>query len=62
MLEMNLTDEELELMLITLAEKHVILFMQRKETKELETLISRFVDGLKKIDKEHIFFKVFNAC
>lgn len=59
MITLDLTDEQLELMLATLAEKHIILFMQGKDNIEMEKLIGKFNDGLKKIKKEHIFFKIF---
>lgn len=59
MIQLDLTDEQLELALQTLAEKHIILYMQGKDNIEMEKLIGKFNDGLKKIKKEHIFFKIF---
>lgn len=59
MFTMELTDEQLELMLATLAEKHIILYMQGKDNADMERLIGKFNDALKKVKKEYIFFKVF---
>ncbi len=59
MITLDLTDEQLELVLQTLAEKHIILFLQGKDNIDMERLIGKFNDGLKKIKKEHIFFKIF---
>lgn len=61
MFTIELTDEQLELMLATLAEKHIILYMQGKDNEAMERLIGKFNDGLKKVKKEHIFFKVFQV-
>lgn len=59
MFQLDLTDEQLKLMLETLAEKHIILFMQNKCNAEMDNLIQKFHDGLKNIEKEYIFFKIF---
>lgn len=59
MFQLDLTDEQLKLMLETLAEKHIILFMQNKCNAEMANLIQEFHDGLKNIEKEYIFFTVF---
>ena len=59
MLELDLTDAELELMLETLAEKHIILYMRGRDNIDMERLIKKFNDGLKKINKHEIFFKIY---
>lgn len=58
-MNLNLTDIQIELLLKTLAEKHIILYMQRKDNSDLEELITIVSDELKKLDKMHIFNKVF---
>ena len=58
-IEFDLTDEQLELMLATLAEKHIILYMQGKDNIEIDRLIHQFNKGLQKVGKEDIFFKVY---
>lgn len=59
MLELNLTDEQLLLMLETLSEKHMVLFMQRKDNSQIDQLIHAFVESLIKLNKKDIFYKVF---
>ncbi len=52
-------DEEIELLLKTLAEKHIILYMQNKNNDDIEKLVQIIAAVLEEDGKMNIMDKVF---
>lgn len=55
----DLDDKQKQLLLETLGVAHIIKYMKGEDNSDLEELIEKMADSLKKEGKMHIFEKVF---
>jgi len=53
------TDDQLMLLMATLAKQHMIWRIQNKDNSEMEKIIKTLAKYLESVGKEHIFHKVY---